>query len=211
MNKILLFDFDGTIVDSIMSVFEVTNQLSEKYGFKKIEAKDIERLRGNSAKDILKELNISLFKIPFIGKDIKDNLRKKVVQLQPIKGLKEVLRELKEKGYILGILTSNGKENVEAFLKKQELEIFTYIYSDSSIFGKDKVLNSFLKKNNVAKEDVIYVGDEIRDIQACQKAHIPIIAVTWGFNTEAALKKYHPDFLIQEPKKLTKILSKISS
>ena len=106
----------------------------------------------------------------------------------------------------MGILTSTSEENVRKFLKKNKLELFDFIYSGSSIFGKHKVMKSLLKKQKLKRKEVIYVGDETRDIEAAKKAKVKIISVTWGFNTKQILKKQKPDFLIDKPKELMKIL-----
>jgi len=53
---------------------------------------------------------------------------------------------------------------------------------------------------------VYFVGDEVRDIEAGKKAGINTIAVSWGYNTKAALDKEHPDYLIDFPLELENII-----
>lgn len=53
----------------------------------------------------------------------------------------------------------------------------------------------------------MYVGDEVRDIEACQKVGIKIAAVTWGLNTKEALERYHPDSLIDKPQQLLDLVN----
>lgn len=86
------------------------------------------------------------------------------------------------------------------------MDFFDFIFTGTSIFGKARQIQGALQKNHIAKENTLYVGDEIRDIQACQKLSIPIISVTWGFNTKQALQQYHPDYVISSPEKLLDIL-----
>ena len=69
------------------------------------------------------------------------------------------------------------------------------MYNDARIFGKEKLFNKFLKKESIEKKNIIYVGDEIRDILACQKVGIKIISVTWGFNTRLGLMKYNTNIV----------------
>lgn len=75
-------------------------------------------------------------------------------------------------------------------LENNELDIFDYIYSDASIFGKDKVIRSFLKQKAIAKDQAIYSGDETRDIQACKKLGLKMIVVSWGLNSKEGLLNY---------------------
>lgn len=205
MKKVILFDFDGTIADSFESFFGIINKLSKKYHFRSVRREDLNQLRTKSALDLLKEFNISWYKIPFIARDFKHLQQEEIDRLKPIKGIAPVLQRLKNT-YTLGIVTSNSRKNVEAFLKKNNCDVFTYVYTDSSFFGKDKMINGFLKKYSFAKEDVLYVGDEIRDIQACKKAGIAVIAVSWGFNVKKGLAKYNPAYLIDSPKDLLTVL-----
>jgi phosphoglycolate phosphatase len=207
VNRVLLFDFDGTIADSFENFLDILDKLTMKYNLPVISREKLEEMRDEEPMTLIKKLKIPFYKIPFIGKDMKKMQQQQIAEIKPIKSLPEVLIKLKILGYKLGIVTSNGKENVELFLKKNNLEVFDYIYSDSSLFGKDKVISKFLKQTAVLSENVLYIGDEIRDIQACKKVGIKIIAVTWGFNLKAGLAKYHPDFLIDKPEELLKLIN----
>jgi phosphoglycolate phosphatase len=76
-----------------------------------------------------------------------------------------------------------------------------------STFGKGKVIERMMKKYNYAKSDAIYIGDEIRDIQAARSIKIRIVAVAWGFNAAATLIDRQPDALITKPKALISALA----
>ena len=121
----------------------------------------------------------------------------------------EVITQLIAHAYSLSIVTSNTKEAVTEFLTKQQLNYFDHIYSDKSLFGKHVVLDNFIKKHSINRDEAIYIGDEIRDIEAAHKAHLKIIAVTWGFNSKAGLVKYHPDYLIDSPQELFATLNRV--
>lgn len=207
MKKVLLFDFDGTLADSFENFLEIIDILAHKYNFPVINKLDLEYLRQQGAKELLKKFQIPLYKIPLIAHDMKKMQQQQIALIKPFDGIYETLHALKKDGYLLTIITSNGKENVEEFLKKNNLEIFDHIHSNSSLFGKDKVIHKFLKQHNLKKDDVLYIGDEIRDIQACKKIGIQIVAVTWGFNTKEGLEQHVPDFLIHSPGELLSLLS----
>jgi phosphoglycolate phosphatase len=195
VSKILLFDFDGTIADSFENFITVTKELSLTYKFPTLSRDELEKLRSDDARSIISQLKIPFYK------------QMRITDIKPFPDLPEVLQSLKNKGYMLGILTSNGQKNVTSFLQHNSIDIFDYIYCDSSIFGKDKIIRSFLKQHNLSKEEVIYIGDEIRDIQACHKVGIRIVSVTWGFNSQDGLIKHNPDYIINKPPDLLPLLS----
>jgi phosphoglycolate phosphatase len=209
MQKVILFDFDGTIADSFQVMIKIINTLSEKYKFQQIEEADIEKLRGETISNLFKILHVPFIKLPLLARDTKAMQKKEISNIKPIDGIKESLAELEKAGYALGILTSNGRENVLEFLQKNNLDVFTYFSFDSSLFGKDKVLNKFMKQHNLSKDQVIYVGDEIRDIEASFRAGVSMIAVAWGFNSKEGLLKYRPDYIIDKPGELIRVLNRI--
>lgn len=118
-----------------------------------------------------------------------------------------MLINLKKTHHPLGILSSNNKTNIVKFLKNYRIDFFDFIYSEKNLFGKSRAIDNLLKKQDLKPQEIIYVGDEIRDIEAAKKSKIKVVAVTWGFNTKAILEKMKPDFLVENPDELLKILS----
>jgi phosphoglycolate phosphatase len=201
--KVIIFDFDGTIADSYQAVVSITNGLSAEFGYKPLDEETLQLLKNLSSKDIVKLSEISFFKLPFLVKRIQTEMGKQIENLEPILGMSEVLQELKKQNYILGIITSNAKENAIAFLEKQNLiHLFDFIYSRTSLFGKHRVINKAIKRYKFSKKEVIYVGDETRDIRSAKKSNIGIIAVTWGFHSDKILSEFHPDFIAEKPSEI---------
>lgn len=210
--KVIVFDFDGTIADTRDAIVEITNRLSGEFGYKPVTPKEVSQLRDLNSKEIIRRSEIPLTKLPFLLRRLKLELGQKVYRLQPVYGVASALAELKGQGYQVGIVTSNSEENVVTFLENNQLsELFEFIYSGSTLFGKNQVINNFIKKNNFASEAVVYVGDETRDIEAARKSKIKVVAVSWGFNSRDALAQYRPDFLIDEPQNLVEAIALLAS
>lgn len=205
-SPLLIFDFDGTLCPSYYLFIAQLNSLSEEYALKKIHDNEIESLRDMSAKNIMKKLGVSTFKLPFLIKKLRQNVQQQLLQLEPVSGTVDVLKELKLKGISLGILTSNSEENVRLYLEKYGIDCFDFIYSGNSIFGKDGHLKSILKKAGLNENQVIYIGDEVRDIEAAQKIKIKGAAVTWGYHSANMLETSHPSFICKEPNELLKLV-----
>ncbi|MBE9186148.1 HAD-IA family hydrolase [Microcoleus sp. LEGE 07076] len=209
MTKVIIFDFDGTLADTIDILLSITNRLSAEFGFKSATKEEVAQLSNLTSWQILRYSGISIFKLPLLIRKLKAELRSEISEVQLFTGIKEVLLELKSLGFQLGIITSNSRENVLAALDNNNLQdTFTFIYSGST-FGKHKVINKWLRKEHINPEEVFYVGDEIRDIEAARKTGIKIIAVGWGFNSQEVLALNHPDFLIERPQQLIEIMSNL--
>lgn len=207
--KVIVFDFDGTIADTVDALVTIVNRLALDFDYRQITPEELALLRNFTSREIIKYSGISLFKIPFLLKKVKGELKHKIQELKPIPAIDTALIELYNHGYKLGIITSNSQENVTAFLKNNQLEeYFEFIYSGVTIFGKTTIINNVLKQKNLVADSVIYVGDETRDIEASKKANIKVIAVSWGFNSPEALAKQNPDFLINHPRELLAVIAK---
>lgn len=206
--KVVLFDFDGTIADTYQVIAKITNQLSGEFGYKALNPEELLLLKNLSSREIVKFSEISIFKIPFLLKRVRAELSNEIAESPPIQDMPKVLLELESQGYILGIVTSNTKENVEKFLAANQLnKAFSYIYSSTTIFGKHRVINQVIKDNKLNKSDVIYIGDETRDIRSARKSRIGVIAVSWGFNSAKILQQYQPDHLVEHPQELLKAIA----
>lgn len=210
--KAILFDFDGTIADTYDAFLEIVNRLAMEFGYPTVDQQEVERLKKLSSADIIKYAQISPFKIPFLLRRLKKELGKQIATLKPYVEIKEALAFLKEKGYTLGIVTSNHKDNVLIFLKNNDLaDFFDFICAGTTLFGKNRIINRVLKEYHWNAEEVIYIGDETRDISAAKKSRLTMISVAWGFSSPTILKEYQPDFLVYHPKELMTAIAAVDA
>jgi len=206
----LVFDFDGTLADTMMAYGEAWNKVAAGMGLKQITPEEILFLRHRTPKEILNYLGLSLLKLPWVAKKMRGELNRIITELNDFPGIKEALARLNSFGYPLGILTSNSRENVEAFLKNRDLEWFDFIYSGSRIFGKSTILKFFLKKHGLTPREAIYICDEVRDIEAAQKVGLKVVAVSWGFNSGEVLAQECPEVLVHQPDELTQAVKRLT-
>lgn len=207
--KVFIFDFDGTLVDSRTTLVKIANELADEFGYDQVTEDEIRRLSNLSSRDIILQSPIPAYKIPFLLRRVKKELNQHIANLKPFIGIKEALIKLKQQGFDLGIVTSNMEDNVLHFLKNNELEsYFDFVYSANTLFGKNKVINKLIKKHELIMDEIVYVGDETRDIEAAKKSKIKVVAVSWGFNSADILAQHQPDFLINKPQQLSEIFTK---
>ena len=207
---VIIFDFDGTIADTLVAIADITNRLAPVFGYSPAGPERLKFLQNLSAQQLLKQSEISVFKIPFLLRRVKSELRQEIPQLNLIPGMGNVLKTLAAQEHTLGIVTSNSAENVNLFLKKHDLaRLFSFIHTGTTLLGKSKVFKQVLRQKKLTANQVLYVGDETRDIEAAQKISIRIVAVSWGFNSRQALFSKNPDFLIDHPNELIQIVNQL--
>ncbi|MNL25511.1 Pyrophosphatase PpaX [compost metagenome] len=152
-------------------------------------------------------LKIPAYKLPALLIDGKKEYKKEIVTLEPVSGIREILLQLKEQGYSLGILSSNTTENIHKFIALQHLDFFDCIHSATNLFGKHKAIASMVKKLGLSPDEILYIGDELRDIEACKKINAKVVAVTWGFDSPALLAQSSPDFICHTPEELLRLVT----
>ena len=155
---------------------------------------------------MLKKLGVSQWQLPFVHRALKKESARHMDTVKPFPGIEQVLRTL-SKTYHLGLVTSNSQANVRTFLKRYNLEdAISFIITDVGAFAKPKALTHIIRNASIPTKHIMYIGDEIRDGQAAQQVGIPFGAVTYGFNSEKALKQVKADAVFSSPDDIIKII-----
>ncbi len=208
--KTIIFDFDGTIADSLELVIEIYRQLTGDN--RKLTVSEREALRKLPAQRVMKTLGVSVWRLPFLVRKGRKIMHSRLDEVAVFEGLPDVLRTLQERGYTMRIVTSNSAKNVEFFLDKHALNsYFTDIVGNAGLFGKARVLRRIVTSEKLDLAQTYYVGDEARDITASKKAKLPIVAVGWGYNHTTLLQDLEPYALAEKPSDLLKIFPEFST
>lgn len=207
MYKCIVFDFDGTIGDTEDLAIQVACTLADKHNFRKVTKAEIPMIRTMSAREAIAYMGVSRFRLPFILREAQKILRKQVSSAPLCReDLHDFLRQLQKSSILSGVITSNAQENVRAFLQSHDIDGFDFVW-ESSIFGKSKHFKRLMAKYNVKAQEILYVGDEARDVHAAQKAKIDVAVVTWGFNTKERLQKEKPDYIVEDVNDLFSVVA----
>jgi phosphoglycolate phosphatase len=208
--RLLLFDFDGTIADTFNDGFHILNKLAGEFGFRPLREEDVEKARDMRTRELMKFLGIPMTKMSRIARRGSEELHARMPHVQPLPGVPELLRELHAAGFQLGIVTSNTEANVRMFLKKFDLDFFAFIRSSSKLLGKAHEIRGVMKSSKVPAAEILFIGDETRDIEASQKAGIRIAAVTWGYNSRRSIAAMKPDYIFDSAGELAALLREMA-
>ncbi|MCB5229934.1 MAG: HAD-IA family hydrolase [Candidatus Cloacimonetes bacterium] len=206
MKPYLLFDFDGTIADSVKPFFVMLNEMAPSFGKDTVSWEEFEELRTMRIPDIIKRLKISKFQIARAMPKILSEYRKIVHDLDPYPGIKELFAGLDEAGISYALLSSNRDENLNYFLEQHGLKNFDWVEGTDGILAKKRSLARLIRKHKLDKSTLYYIGDETRDIEAARACGIRIICVSWGLHPRAHLQKHNPDFLVDTPAEILEII-----
>lgn len=204
--KLLLWDFDGTLADTLTLALGIYNRVAQEKGFVRVD--DPHAVRDMSTAEFLAAHRIPAHRIPQLFAIFLTEIRARAtfIGLQP--GIAQVLPEICSIGVRQGIVSSNSTRTIECCLKANAAaHHFHSIHGTSRLLGKERGIRNAVRKLRLPLSDVLYVGDEIRDIQAARAAGIDIAAVTWGMNAQNALASHQPNYLISNPNQLLDLLN----
>ena len=210
MEKNLIFDFDGTVINSLPLAIRTLHEAGHKYNIESLKDVHVEKLRDLSIPEIFKELKIPFWTLPFLVTWARRRMHSQIHNIPLVEGIIDAFRELKKNDNRLFMLTSNSEKNVRiSFEDNKIIHLFDDIIGGVGTFSKKRAMKKLLRKYNLKKEDCIYITDEIRDVIATNDINMTNIAVAWGYNSEKALMGVNPNHLVHTPNELVKIIEEL--
>lgn len=188
--RLIIFDFDGTLANSLPFFASVYNELAQRYRFKVLAWEDIESLRDASPKQAMQYIGLPMWKLPFVSRDFIARMQRQAHQITLFEQVHDSLNDLAGLGVHLAIVSSNSRNNVASILGADLMGLFEYVYCGMSIFGKTTHLKKLLRKTRTTARDAIYIGDQSTDAEAAARAGIDFGAVTWGYGSIESLRRY---------------------
>ena len=198
----LLFDFDGTLADSYGMVLAITHTLLRRHGITKVEP---EHFRDRDNLPVTQKMRMLSFMMKIRPEFIAlygENLEK----IHLFDGMLELLLACCKRGYRIAVLSSNAVENIRAFFERYPLPFELEIVSSNGLFGKHKTIKEFAKDHGVTVSDLLYIGDEIRDVKTCNRCGADVVFVRWGLDAGANLEEFEVQYEVDTPKALAELL-----
>jgi len=193
--ELFIFDFDGTLADSYPWFSRNLNQAAEKFKFRKVRHDEQASLRKLHARQILKFLKISRWKLPRIINYMRKSMSRDIDGIELFEGVRELLWFLSDAGIKTGIVSSNNLSNVNSVLGGCA-DLIHFKECGTSLFGKPRKIKVLLRNSGVSAQRTLYLGDELRDIEAARETGLDICSVTWGYNKRDALVALQPTYTV---------------
>lgn len=211
MKKLVIFDLDGTLLDTIADLAESANHALKQLGYP---TRDVEKIRtfvGNGVNKLLfralpdeekTEENMMRMRTHFVPYYDAHNADLSA----PYPGIVALLEELQAKGLRMAV-ASNKYQEATVKLVKHYFPMIDFV----EVLGQREGINvkpdptivfDILKKAGVSKEETLYVGDSGVDMQTAINAGVDAIGVTWGFRPRTELEDFHPMGLIDQAEEL---------
>lgn len=200
---LLLFDFDGTLADTMEMGLMLFNEVAGDYELKKIRREDVTELRHLNTRALLDRLGMTRLTAVKVAARLRSMFKDRVSEVELLPGIGDAMRQLQEAGYAMAILSSNSAKNIRRFLKYQDLiDCFEFVEGGASLFGKAERLRGVMRKEKLDPADILYIGDETRDMEAAREAGVRAVAACWGVNEEETMLAEDPEFVLDEPSRL---------
>jgi phosphoglycolate phosphatase len=194
--SLAIFDLDGTLADSFPWFLRNVNGVADRFGFRRIGDGDVESLRHLDSREILRRLEVPVWKLPMIARHMRRMKAAHLADIPLFPGAEAMLRSLRDGGLTLALVSSDHEANARRQLGEAAI-LFSYFDCGASLFGKAKKFRRVVKRAGLTPAQGISIGDEVRDIEAARAAGIACGAVLWGYAAPKALRALKPDMVFE--------------
>lgn len=206
----VIFDFDGTLADTSKGVLDSVEYALEKMGAPSFDRRVLRGFIGPSLYESFQEI---------AGLSPEDSVRaieyyrsyyqpKGIYECNLYPGMKELLKELSDKGVCLSVASSKPQVSLDVVTKHLGIDGFfdKIVGAELSVKTSDKLT---LVKRAALNENNVMAGDAVFDVRAAHAAGFTSVAVTYGFNDRETLEKENPDFIADSVSELREVINKI--
>lgn len=186
--RLAMFDFDGTLADSIPFFLSVFNTVADRHAFRRIDVERAGELRHLGVRQMMDHVGMPAWKLPLASKTFMAMMRDSAHAISLFDGIADALRHLHGHGVLLTVVSSNSEHNVRTVLGPELAALIRRFDCGMSVFGKASRIRAVLKACGVAPADALYIGDQALDAEAARKAGVAFGAVHWGYATIEALR-----------------------
>lgn len=211
MKKAVIFDLDGTLLNTLDDLADSTNYALSKFGYPTRTIDEVRQFVGNGVAKLIERAIPEGKNNPNFEKCLaifKENYAQNMYnKTAPYNGIIEMLSNLKSKGIKIAVVSNKFDLAVKELCKKYFEGFIDFAAGENEAQGIKKkpapdTVISVLNEFNLASEDAVYVGDSDVDIMTAKNSKMPCISVTWGFRDEKFLLENGATILINAPSEI---------
>lgn len=208
MKKAVIFDLDGTLLNTLDDLADSTNYALSKFGYPTRTIEEVRQFVGNGVAKLIERAIPDGKNNPNFEKCLsifKENYAQNMYnRTAPYNGIIEMLSNLKSKGIKIAVVSNKFDLAVKELCKKYFEGFIDFAAGENEAQGIKKkpapdTVISVLNEFNFAPEDAVYVGDSDVDIMTAKNSKMPCISVTWGFRDKKFLLENGATILINAP------------
>ena len=214
MKSLVIFDLDGTLLNTIYDLGEACNYALRKMGFAQHPIPAYNYMVGNGVRKLIERAQPdadveTVDQLLSIFREYYDSHC--IVDTKPYNGIPELLDKLTGRGVAIAVASNKYQDAVEKIVR----HFFPQI-NFASIQGQQEgrptkpdpsIVFSVLSEHPTPKSEVLYVGDSGVDMETARRACVESIGVTWGFRPVTELREAHADIIISSPEEILGFLS----
>lgn len=215
MKKLIIFDLDGTLLNTIADLAQSTNYALQKLGFPTHETDSYRFMVGNGINKLFERA------LPEGEKSPENVLRVRAEFLPyynihnadlstPYPGIPELLLALHQRGIQMAVASNKYQAATERLIPHYFPQIpFAAIFGQREgipVKPDPTIVHDILQINGTAPEEVLYVGDSGVDMQTALQAGVTACGVTWGFRPRTELEAFHPQYIIDSPEEILHLI-----
>lgn len=213
MRKLIIFDLDGTLLDTLTDLTNSVNHTLKHFKKAPLTEKEIRYYLGFGPRYLLDrafKMEMNDYEYHDIY-EIYDNHYSihKNDYTKPYDGIVDVLKNLKESGYLISVCSNKQDDATKSLIKDIFGDLFDFVIGSSDAYQKkpapDMVYKT-LEALNVEKENALYIGDTEVDLKTAYNSGLKSIAVLYGFRDKEDLRNFSPLAFVDEPAQLVEII-----
>lgn len=217
MKSLIIFDLDGTLLDTVADLAVSTNYALSKFNFPTHELSAYKSFIGNGINNLFERV------LP-IGEKTADNIweiRKHFLEYYgahsaeltvPYPGISELLKKLQSAGFKLAVASNKYQQGTETLIQRffPEIEFIAVFGQREGIPVKPDptIVLDIITIAKVSASEVLYIGDSGVDMQTANNSGVDAVGVTWGFRPKAELEAFRPKYIIDKAEEIWEIVRK---
>lgn len=211
----IIFDLDGTLLNTLFDLKESTNFALKKYGYPEKTIDEVRMFVGNGVAKLIERALPDGINNPAYKNCLEDFKKDYKIRMYdhtaPYEGILEMLEKLNAAGIKTAVVSNKFDAAVKELCKKYFGKRIPVAIGESENVKKKPAPDSVLRAMDLLhakKNKTIYCGDSDVDVQTAKNSGLPCIGVSWGFRDKALLEKEGADYIVDSPDELISLLLK---